>query len=75
MDLARRFYYDGLSHSVRTLHFLVEMVGCDRIVLGSDYPFDMRDRDPVIGVNALVGPSQQEIDSIPGGTAAALLNL
>ncbi len=75
MDLAKRFYYDSLTHSVRTLHFLVEMVGCDRIVLGSDYPFDMRDRDPVFGVNSLVGPSQKDIDAMLGGTAAALLQL
>jgi hypothetical protein len=27
----------------------------------------MRDRDPIIGVNALVGPTQEDIDSILGG--------
>jgi aminocarboxymuconate-semialdehyde decarboxylase len=75
MDLAKRFYYDSLTHSARTLHFLVEMVGCDRVMLGSDYPFDMRDRDPVLGVNSLVGPTQEEIDGILGGTAATLLKL
>ena len=51
------------------------MVGCDRLMLGSDYPFDMRDRDPVVGVNSLVGPRQEDIDHILGGTAAALLKL
>jgi hypothetical protein len=75
MDLAKRLYYDGLMHSVRTLHFLMEMVGCGRIRLGSDYPFGMRDRDPAVGVNSLVGPSQQDIDAILRGTAAALLKL
>ena len=75
MDLAKRFYYDSLTHSVRALHFLVEMVGCDRLMLGSDYPFDMRDRDPVVGVSSLVGPRQEDIDHILGGTAAALLKL
>jgi aminocarboxymuconate-semialdehyde decarboxylase len=75
MDLAKRFYYDTLTHSVRALHFLVDMVGCDRIMLGSDYPFDMRDRDPVVGVDSLVGPTQEDIDGILGGTAAALLKL
>jgi aminocarboxymuconate-semialdehyde decarboxylase len=50
-------------------------VGCDRIMLGSDYPFDMRDRDPVVGVDSLVGPTQEDIDGILGGTAAALLKL
>jgi aminocarboxymuconate-semialdehyde decarboxylase len=75
MDLAKRFYYDTLTHSVRTLRFLAEMVGCDRLLLGSDYPFDMRDRDPIVAVNALVGPTQEDIDGILGGHAAALLKL
>jgi aminocarboxymuconate-semialdehyde decarboxylase len=75
MDLAKRFYYDSLTHSGRALHFLVEMVGCDRIVLGSDYPFDMRDRDPVTAVNALVGPSQAQVEGILGANAAGLLQL
>lgn len=75
MDLAKRLYYDSLTHSVRALHFLVEMVGYDRVLLGSDYPFDMRDHDPVTAVNSLVGPTQEEIDGILGGQAAALLKL
>jgi aminocarboxymuconate-semialdehyde decarboxylase len=75
MDLAKCFYYDSLTHSGRALHFLVDMVGCDRILLGSDYPFDMRDRDPTMAVNALVGPTQEEIDGILGQHAAALLKL
>jgi aminocarboxymuconate-semialdehyde decarboxylase len=75
LELAKRFYYDSLTHSGRTLHYLVEMVGCDRIMLGSDYPFDMRDRDPLIGVNSLVGPTQEDIDGILGGIATALLKL
>jgi aminocarboxymuconate-semialdehyde decarboxylase len=75
MDLAKRFYYDSLTHSVRALHFLVDMVGCDRLLLGSDYPFDMRDRDPAVAVNSLVGPTQEEINNILGGCAASLLKL
>jgi aminocarboxymuconate-semialdehyde decarboxylase len=75
MDLAKRFYYDSLTHSVRALHFLVDMVGSERILLGSDYPFAMRDRDPLVAVNSLLGPTQEEINAILGGHAAALLKL
>jgi hypothetical protein len=75
MDLAKRFYDDSLTHSGRTLHFLVEMVGCSPILLGSDHPFDMRDRDPVNGVNSSVGPTQEDIDGMLGGNAAGLLKL
>jgi aminocarboxymuconate-semialdehyde decarboxylase len=75
MDLAKRFYDDSLTHSGRTLHFLVEMVGCDCMMPGSDHPFDMRDRDPIIAVNSLVGPTPEDIDGILGGIAAARLKL
>jgi len=75
MDLAKRFYYDSLTPSVRALYFLMEMVGCERIVLGSDYPFDMRDRDPVVAVNSLVGPSLEQVEGILGANAVALLKL
>ncbi len=74
VDLAKRFYYDSLTHSMRALHFLVDMVGCDRIILGSDFPFDMRDRDPIVAIHSLTGPNLQEIDAILGGNAAALLS-
>jgi aminocarboxymuconate-semialdehyde decarboxylase len=43
----RRFYYDTVVHSPAVLRFLVERVGGDRVVLGSDYPFPMGDPEPV----------------------------
>jgi aminocarboxymuconate-semialdehyde decarboxylase len=72
MDLAKRLYYDSLTHSMRALHFLVDMVGCDRIILGSGFPFDMRDRDPIVAIHSLTRPNLQEIDAILRRHAAAL---
>ncbi|MGH2774931.1 MAG: amidohydrolase family protein [Actinomycetota bacterium] len=46
----RRFYYDTVLHSPEALRFLVDRVGADRVVLGSDYPFPMGDPDPVRAV-------------------------
>jgi aminocarboxymuconate-semialdehyde decarboxylase len=46
----RRFYYDTIVHDVAALRFLVERVGADRVVLGSDYPFPMGDPKPVASV-------------------------
>ena len=37
----RRFTYDTITHSPGALRFLVETVGADRVMLGSDYCFDM----------------------------------
>jgi aminocarboxymuconate-semialdehyde decarboxylase len=37
----RRFTYDTITHSPGALRFLVETVGADRVLLGSDNCFDM----------------------------------
>lgn len=44
---ARRIYVDSLTLGPRNLRFVVEELGADRVVLGSDYLFDMGDPDPV----------------------------
>lgn len=43
----RRFLFDTVTHDPRLLRSLVDAVGADRVLLGSDYPFDMADPDPV----------------------------
>jgi len=44
---ARRFYYDALVFDPGASRFLIESYGASRVVLGSDYPFNMGDPDPV----------------------------
>jgi aminocarboxymuconate-semialdehyde decarboxylase len=48
----RRLWFDSLVHSPEALRALVGVVGADRVLLGSDYPFDMGVPDPVEGVRA-----------------------
>lgn len=38
---ARRFHYDTLTHNPAAARWLIEQVGADRVVLGTDIPFDM----------------------------------
>ena len=40
-DIAKRFFYDTILHSAPVLEFLIGHVGADRVLLGSDYPYDM----------------------------------
>jgi aminocarboxymuconate-semialdehyde decarboxylase len=48
----RRFYFDTVTHDPAVLRELAEFAGGDRIVLGTDHPFDMRDADPLGTVRA-----------------------
>lgn len=70
----RRMWFDSLVYTPLALRQLVEAVGADRVVLGSDYPFDMGVTDPVERLAAAALESEQE-QAIRGGNAAALLKL
>ena len=47
MSYARRFFYDALVFDPLAIRFLVDRYGSSQIVVGSDYPFNMGDTDPV----------------------------
>ena len=68
------FYYDIITHYVPTLRFLVDMVGADHVMLGTDYPFDMGYDDPVDVVDQIPDLSPEERDLIMGGNALRILN-
>lgn len=72
-ELARRLYYDTVLHDPATLAFLVEQVGSDHVLMGTDYPFPMGDPSPVDTVNAIPGLSTEQRRLILGDNAARLL--
>jgi aminocarboxymuconate-semialdehyde decarboxylase len=43
----RRFWLDTITHADLALGFLRDLIGQDRLVLGTDLPFDMADTEPV----------------------------
>jgi aminocarboxymuconate-semialdehyde decarboxylase len=67
-----RLHYDTIVHSPRALAFLVETAGADRVLLGSDYPFDMGNLDCVARVAALALPPDLR-DTVLDQRAGALL--
>jgi aminocarboxymuconate-semialdehyde decarboxylase len=42
-----RLYFDSITHDSELIHFLCRRAGSDRVMLGSDYPFDMGIAHPV----------------------------
>ncbi|TMA81729.1 MAG: amidohydrolase, partial [Deltaproteobacteria bacterium] len=74
-DYFKLLCFDSLLHSVPALNFLVETVGLERVMMGSDYPFDMGDKDPVNDIAALPHLSDREKEMIFGGNAAALYKI
>jgi aminocarboxymuconate-semialdehyde decarboxylase len=60
-ELFKRFYFDCLTHEPRSSRHLINMVGANRMVIGTDNPFDMAPK----GAKLQVG----QVDAIPGLTA------
>jgi aminocarboxymuconate-semialdehyde decarboxylase len=44
---ARKFYYDDLVFSAPTLRHLVDTFGASQLLVGTDYPFNFREREPM----------------------------
>ena len=68
----KRFYFDTIVHSKQALEFLVGNAGAERVLLGSDYPFDMGMPEGVAQVRSLSVPAADQA-AILGARARALL--
>ena len=68
----RRFYVDTVVHDAEVLRGLVELFGVERVLCGSDYPFDMGIERPAEVIRALELPPEDEA-RILGGNALRLL--
>jgi aminocarboxymuconate-semialdehyde decarboxylase len=70
-----RFAYDTLSYSAEIMDGLVALVGEDRILMGSDYCFDIACTDPVAEVQAMKSLSEAGRRKVLWENAARLLRL
>lgn len=73
LELLRRLYYDTVLHSPDAIGHLVDRVGPDRVLLGSDYPFEMGDPDPIGTVTAVDSLDGDARDLILAGNADRLV--
>jgi aminocarboxymuconate-semialdehyde decarboxylase len=67
-----RFLYDTILHARKPLEFLIGSAGAARVLLGSDYPFDMGQYDAVALIESLSIPETDKA-RILGGNARTLL--
>lgn len=71
----KQLYFDSLTHGAPALSFLAATVGPARIMLGTDYPFDMGNYNSVEAVRSAAGITDAEKDLILGENAARLFRL
>ena len=70
----KQLYFDSLVHDPQVLRELLRAVGPERVLLGSDFPFDMGTDDPLGALRAADLPDT-DFHSVRGKNAAALLDL
>ena len=68
-------YFDTITHSAPALSYLIETVGDERVMLGSDYPFPMGASNPIQSVRNLTDLSPRSEEKILGNTAADLFRV
>src|SRR5687767_2171910 len=69
----RGMYFDTVTHSPTVLRFLIDFVGAEHVLLGSDYPFEMGEADPVGSLVRVPGLQDGEQRSILAGNLERLL--
>ena len=71
----RKFYFDTITFDRDMLRHLIDKWGDDHVLLGTDYPYDMGEEDPVGLIENVARLGRAEKDRIMGGNAARLLGI
>ncbi len=69
-----RFYYDTVTYTDRNLRFLVDVVGAERVVFGTDWPAPMVVDDPVRRIERSAVLTDKERQAILWGNTARLFS-
>jgi aminocarboxymuconate-semialdehyde decarboxylase len=67
-------YTDSILHDPRVLRFVVEMIGAEHVMMGSDMPFPIGDEEPA-KIVAAAGLKPDQAASITGGLAEKLFRV
>ena len=70
-----RFFVDSLVQDHRTLEFLIDVMGLDKIALGSDYPFPLGELRPGTIIESLESVSEADRERLLSGTALEFLGV
>ena len=74
-EYIKKLYFDSVVFTEHQLRYLIETWGPDHIVMGTDYPYDMAETDPVGHVNSVQGLSEGDKALVMGKNAAELLGI
>jgi aminocarboxymuconate-semialdehyde decarboxylase len=73
-EYVKVLYFDTITHSATALKYLIETVGAEHVLLGSDYPYDMGDPEPLTSLRA-TGINAAQLDQIACANVCKLLGI
>ncbi len=71
----KKLYFDTVVFSEMQLRHLIEAWGADHVMMGTDYPYDMAEPDPVGHIDSVEGLSTADKALVWGGNAQRLLGI
>ena len=72
LEVFKRFYFDALTHHPQAIRHLLDIVGSERVVIGTDSPFDMGEEQPVERLEAVPRLTAKEREDVCYRTALHL---
>ncbi|XP_055458027.1 2-amino-3-carboxymuconate-6-semialdehyde decarboxylase isoform X3 [Psammomys obesus] len=69
------FYTDSLVHDPRSLKLLTDVIGKDKVILGTDYPFPLGEQEPGKLIESMAEFDEETKDELTAGNALAFLGL
>jgi len=72
---AEKLFYDNLVYDVRTLSFLLDSFGASQIMIGTDYPFAIAEKEPLLQLKKLSSISPEVFTLLAAKNAATFLGI
>ena len=71
----KQVYVDTVVFTAAQLKALVDLFGVDHVIMGTDYPFDMLEYDPIGHINSVDSFDEKTRAALAGGSAKKLLGI
>ena len=71
----KKIYVDSVVFTPHQLVGLIEVFGADHVLIGTDYPFDMLEYDPIGHISSVDSFDEKTRAALAGGSAKKLLGL
>jgi aminocarboxymuconate-semialdehyde decarboxylase len=71
----KRVYFDTVVFGTPQLDSLIRTFGTERLLMGTDYPYDMAELDPIEHIRSVAGLDESVVEALVGGNSMRLFSL